>query len=72
MSLLKFNPATVPRNLTRAEWKAADRWRRIVARKLEIEISKRIDYVGVFGLCILRFDIETGQYEHIANEDFTI
>lgn len=49
MELLIFNPSSLPRSMTRREWKEADRWRRTVQRKLSEEMNERLDILAEFG-----------------------
>jgi hypothetical protein len=46
---LLFNPAKLPRTMTRKEWKEIDRWRRVVTRKLRESLEQRLSEVFIRG-----------------------
>jgi hypothetical protein len=47
--MLYFVPKTLPRTMTRAQWKEADRWRRMTEKKLRDQMAERIANALLFG-----------------------
>ena len=49
MLKLVFTPTMFPRSMTKAEWKEADRWRRVTQKKLAEHAQSEMDNLVVFG-----------------------
>jgi hypothetical protein len=42
---LLFDPAKLPRSMTRSEWRKADRWRRVVQGRVIAETYRKLDAI---------------------------
>ena len=49
MLVLAFNQSTLPRSMTRQEWREVDRWRRVTQKVLAEQARKRVDNLIAFG-----------------------
>ena len=47
--LLRFNPKSLPRSMTRQQWQAAYRWLRESDKRLKAEMDQRLDDMTLFG-----------------------